>query len=169
MNNIVLVGFPGAGKSTVGRRLADKLGMAFIDLDLYIEAKYHTAVPLLFQRYGEPAFRTLEYAALKEVLDADNAVIATGGGTPCHHDAMTLINSRAHSIYLKFSEEQLVEHLVHSKKKRPLTQHLSEPDLRTYVHNTLAEREPYYLRATTVWTPTQANELPFVSRVPSLS
>ena len=169
MNNIVLVGFPGAGKSTVGRRLADKLGMAFIDLDLYIEEKYHTAVPLLFQRYGEPAFRMLEYAALKEVLDADNAVIATGGGTPCHHDAMTLINSRAHSIYLKFSEEQLVEHLLHSKKKRPLTQHLSEPELRAYVHETLAKREPYYLRATTVWTPTQANELPFVSRVPSLS
>jgi shikimate kinase len=111
----------------------------------------------------------LEYAALKEVLEADNAVIATGGGTPCHHDAMTLINSRAHSIYLKFSEEQLVEHLVHSKKKRPLTQHLSEPELRAYVHETLAKREPYYLRATTVWTPTQANELPFVSRVPSLS
>ncbi|MBQ3733867.1 MAG: AAA family ATPase [Bacteroidales bacterium] len=169
MNNIVLVGFPGAGKSTVGRRLADKLGMAFIDLDLYIEEKYHTAVPLLFQRYGEPAFRMLEYAALKEVLEADNAVIATGGGTPCHHDAMTLINSRAHSIYLKFSEEQLVEHLLHSKKKRPLTQHLSEPELRAYVHETLAKRERYYLRATTVWTPTQANELPFVSRVPSLS
>ena len=169
MNNIVLVGFPGAGKSTVGRRLADKLGMAFIDLDLYIEEKYHTAVPLLFQRYGEPAFRMLEYAVLKEVLEADNAVIATGGGTPCHHDAMTLINSRAHSIYLKFSEEQLVEHLLHSKKKRPLTQHLSEPELRAYVHETLAKREPYYLRATTVWTPTQANELPFVSRVPSLS
>lgn len=147
MNNIVLVGFPGAGKTTVGRRMAERLGMTFIDLDLYIEEKYHTAVPLLFQRYGEPAFRTLEYAALKEVLEADNAVIATGGGTPCHHDAMTLINSRAHSVYLKFSEEQLVDHLLHSKKKRPLTQHLSEPGLREYVHKTLAEREPYYLQA----------------------
>ena len=161
MNNIVLVGFPGAGKSTVGRRLADKLGMAFIDLDLYIEEKYHTAVPLLFQRYGEPAFRMLEYAALKEVLEADNAVIATGGGTPCHHDAMTLINSRAHSIYLKFSEEQLVEHLLHSKKKRPLTQHLSEPELRAYVHETLAKREPYYMKATIVWGQKEVNELPF--------
>ena len=154
MNNIVLVGFPGAGKTTIGRRMAERLGMTFIDLDLYIEEKYHTAVPLLFQRYGEPAFRTLEYAALKEVLEADNAVIATGGGTPCHHDAMTLINSRAHSIYLKFSEEQLVDHLLHSKKKRPLTQHLSEPDLRTYVHNTLAEREPFYLLAHEILTPT---------------
>ena len=52
MNNIVIVGFPGAGKSTVGRKLAGKTGMTFIDLDLYIEEKYHTAIPLLFQRYG---------------------------------------------------------------------------------------------------------------------
>ena len=147
MNNIVLIGFPGAGKSTLGKRLAGRLGMDFIDLDLYIEEKYHTAVPLLFQRYGEPAFRKLEYAALKEVLEADNAVIATGGGTPCYGDAMALINARAHSIYLKLSEEQIVEHLLHSKKKRPLTHHLDEPALREYVHKTLAEREPYYLQA----------------------
>jgi shikimate kinase len=133
--------------------MAEQLGMTFIDLDQYIEEKYHTAVPLLFKRYGEPAFRVLEYAALKEVLAVDNAVIATGGGTPCHHDAMTLINARAHSIYLKFSEEQLVEHLLHSKKKRPLTQHLSESDLRTYVHNTLAEREAFYRLAHETLTP----------------
>ena len=145
--NTVLVGFPGAGKSTIGKRLAERLGMDFIDLDLYIEEKYHSSVPLLFQRYGEPVFRTLEYAALKEVLELDNAVIATGGGTPCHGDAMALINARAHSIYLKFSEEQIVDHLLHSKKKRPLTDHLSESELREYVGETLAKREPYYLQA----------------------
>ena len=65
MNSIVLVGFSGAGKSTIGRKLAEKLNMVFIDLDSYIEEKYHSAVPLLFQKYGEPAFRTLEYAALQ--------------------------------------------------------------------------------------------------------
>ena len=152
MRNIVIVGFPGAGKSTVGRRLADKLNMTFIDLDLYIEEKYHTAIPLLFQKYGESAFRTLEYSALREVLTAENAVIATGGGTPCHGDAMTLINAQAHSIYLQLTEEQLVDHLLHSKKKRPLTQHLSEPALREYVRKTLAIRKPYYLLAQEIWT-----------------
>lgn len=147
MNNIVLVGFPGAGKSTIGRRLAGQLSMSFIDLDFYIEEKYHSAVPLLFQRYGEPAFRTLEYAALCEVLKMDNCVIATGGGTPCHPGAMEAINANAKSIYLQLSEDELVKHLMVSKKKRPLTHLLNEPELREYVQKTLPVREPYYLQA----------------------
>lgn len=147
----VIVGFSGAGKSTVGRKLADRLGMAFVDLDLYIEEKYHSAIPLLFQKYGEPAFRKLEYAALMEVLACGDTVIATGGGTPCYGDAMAQINACARSIYLKLDENQLVEHLLHSKKKRPLTNHLGEPQLREYVHETLTKRELYYLQAQEVW------------------
>ena len=150
MKNIVIVGFSGAGKSTVGRRLANKLNMTFVDLDLYIEEKYHTAIPLLFERYGESAFRTLEYAALLETLSTENAVIAVGGGTPCHGDAMAQINAHAKSIYLQLDENEIVEHLLHSKKKRPLTNHLNEEELRAYVRKTLAEREPYYLQAQVV-------------------
>ena len=152
MNNIVLVGFSGAGKSTIGKRLANKLDMSFVDLDLYIEEKYHTAIPLLFQKYGESAFRTLEFAALKEVLNENNAVIAVGGGTPCHEKAMDLINAHARSIYLKLNENEIVDHLLHSKKKRPLTNHLNETELREYVRKTLAVREPYYLQAQEIRT-----------------
>ena len=152
MNNIVLVGFSGAGKSTVGKRLAGKLDKVFIDLDFYIEKKYHTAIPLLFQRYGESAFRQLEYAALQEVLMTDNAVIAVGGGTPCHENAMELINNHSRSIYLKLDEDEIVDHLLHSKKKRPLTNHLNEPELREYVKKNLAIREPYYLQAQEIRT-----------------
>lgn len=152
MNNIVIVGFSGAGKSTVGRRLADKLAMAFVDLDLYIEEKYHTAIPLLFQRYGESAFRTLESAALMEVLSLDNTVIAVGGGTPCFGDNMEKINANAFSIYIQLDENELVDHLLHSKKKRPLTSHLSESELHEYVRKTLVVREPFYLQAKRVCT-----------------
>lgn len=152
MNNIVLVGFSGAGKSTIGKRLANKLDMSFVDLDLYIEEKYHTAIPLLFQKYGESVFRTLEFAALKEVLNENNAVIAVGGGTPCHEKAMDLINAHARSIYLKLNENEIVDHLLHSKKKRPLTNHLDETELREYVRKTLAVREPYYLQAQEIRT-----------------
>lgn len=148
---LVIVGFSGAGKSTVGRKLAERLGTDFVDLDLYIEEKYHSAVPLLFQKYGEPAFRKLEYAALMEVLDLENTVIATGGGTPCHGDAMAQINAKAQSVYLQLTEDQLVDHLIHSKKKRPLTSHLSESELREYVKVNLPKREPYYLQAQKVW------------------
>ena len=160
MNPIVLLGFPGSGKSTVGRRLARKLGVAFLDLDRYIEEKYHTSVPLLFQKYGEPAFRALEYAALCEVLAKDDVVIATGGGTPCHGDAMAKINARARSIYLQLTEDELVERILQSRKRRPLTDSLSEPELRAYVRETLAKREPYYRQAHTVWTPEEADALP---------
>lgn len=160
MNPLVLIGFPGSGKSTLGRRLAEQLGMEFIDLDHYIEAKYHTSVPLLFQKYGEQAFRALEYAALCEVLEHDDVVIATGGGTPCHGDAMAKINARARSIYLKLTEDQIVERLLQSKKRRPLTDPLSEPELRVYVHEMLAKREPYYRQAHIVWTPEEAAALP---------
>lgn len=152
MKNIVIVGFPGAGKSTVGRRLANRLNMTFVDLDLYIEEKYHTAIPLLFQKYGESAFRTLESAALAEVLGKENAVIATGGGTPCFNDNMAKINAHASSVYLKLTEDQLVEHLLASKKRRPLTDSLSEPELCEYVRETLPKREPYYLKAHSVLT-----------------
>ena len=152
MENIVIVGFSGAGKSTVGRRLAKKLNMAFVDLDLYIEEKYHTAIPLLFQKYGESAFRTLEYSALQEALTTENTVIAVGGGTPCHEKAMNLINAHARSIYLKLSEDEIVDHLLHSKKKRPLTNHLNETELREYVKKNLALREPYYLQAQEIRT-----------------
>lgn len=151
MKNIVIVGFSGAGKSTVGINLANKLDMTFIDLDLYIEEKYHTAIPLLFERYGESAFRTLERAALLEVLTLENCVIAVGGGTPCHEDAMALINAHSKSIYLQLTEDQLVDHLLHSKKKRPLTNHLKEVELREYVRKTLAKRMPFYLQAQEIW------------------
>lgn len=152
MNNIVLVGFSGAGKSTIGKRLANKLDMSFVDLDLYIEEKYHTAIPLLFQKYGESVFRTLEFAVLKEVLSEDNTVIAVGGGTPCHEKAMDLINAHARSIYLKLNENEIVDHLLHSKKKRPLTNHLNETELREYVKKNLAIREPFYLKAQEIRT-----------------
>ena len=152
MKNIVIVGFSGAGKSTVGRKFANKLNMSFVDLDLYIEEKYHTAIPLLFQKYGESVFRQLEFAALQEVLMTENAVIAVGGGTPCNEKAMDLINTHARSIYLKLSEDEIVDHLLYSKKKRPLTNHLNETELREYVKKTLAIREPYYLQAQEIRT-----------------
>ena len=147
MNNIAIVGFPGAGKSTLGKKLAEKLNMTFVDLDLIIEKKYHTAIPLLFQRYGESAFRTLEYAALIEALGFDNSVIATGGGTACYADAMEKINEKSRSVYIQLTEDQIADQLLNSKKKRPLTHHLTETELRKYIHETLPLREPFYLKA----------------------
>ena len=94
------------------------------------------------------------------LLEMDNCVIATGGGTPCHPGAMEAINANAKSIYLQLSEKELVERLMTSKKKRPLTHLLSEPELRDYVRKNLPVREPWYLQAhLTCPTPCSVEEL----------
>ena len=98
--NIVLVGFAGAGKSTIGRKIAAKNGCTFIDLDRYFEEKYRFTVFDFFQRFGEELFRKLERALLIETLELENTVIATGGGTPCFFDNMEIINQKTTSIYI---------------------------------------------------------------------
>lgn len=146
-SNIVLVGFSGAGKSTLGRQTAPLLGLRFVDLDHYIEQKLHYTVPQLFSQFGELIFRKCEYDALQDLLEEDNLLIAAGGGTPCYEQAMQLIVEKSISVYIKLSEETLVQRLANSKKTRPLTTSLSLEDLKVYVHETLLQREPFYKRA----------------------
>lgn len=147
MGRVVLVGFSGCGKSTIGAQLAEQLNLQFIDLDTAIEEKYHATIPHIFEKYGEFVFRKCEYQTLCECLELDNVLIATGGGAPCSDEAMRLINKKSISVYIKLTEEQLVERLLNSKRKRPLTQNKTREELRDYVHQTLALREPYYLQA----------------------
>ncbi len=150
MKNIVLVGFSGSGKTTIGHALASQLDMEFVDLDSAIEEKYHASIPHIFEKYGESVFRQCEYLTLKENLSHSNIVISTGGGAPTYKDAMELINAQAFSIYLDLSEEFLVNRLKNSKKVRPLTSSLSDESLHDYVHITLLKRKPYYQMANLV-------------------
>lgn len=144
MKSIVLVGFSGSGKTTIGRALANRLGLEFVDLDSAIEEKYHSTIPHIFERYGESVFRQCEYQTLKEKLACPDIVLSTGGGAPTYKDAMQLIKANAFSIYLNLSEESLVNRLKHSKKVRPLTSSLPDEALQEYVHSTLQKRLPYY-------------------------
>lgn len=79
-NNVILIGFMGTGKSTVGRLLAPKLGYSFTDTDHRIEQEQGRSIPIIFERYGEAHFRKLEKEALENALEEGNKVIATGGG-----------------------------------------------------------------------------------------
>ena len=92
--NIVLVGFPGAGKSTIGKNLAPLLGLRFVDLDKYVEQRFQYSVPQLFAQFGELVFRKCEFEALSEILQDNHQLIATGGGTPCYEQAMQLIKKK---------------------------------------------------------------------------
>lgn len=144
---LVLVGFSGAGKSFVGKKIASKLDYPFIDLDRYFEEKYRFTIFDFFERFGEELFRKLEHDALMEVLQREPAVIATGGGTPCFFDNMSLINATATSVYLQMSNKSLCERLLRAKRPRPLTKTLSPDELSTYVEQQMQIRSPFYQQA----------------------
>ena len=112
-----------------------------------LEEKYHISVYDCFEKYGEDAFRQLEYNVLKEALQYENVVIATGGGAPCFSDAMPLINENAFSIYIEMTAKSLTQRLLYAKVTRPLTKNKNEAELFDFVSKQLAFREPFYKQA----------------------
>lgn len=147
MKTIVLVGFPGSGKSSVGRRLAARLSLPFYDTDSYFEAKYHITISDFFTKYGEDFFRICEHQVLTELLSLPPCVIATGGGTPCYADSMQQINNLAISVYLKLSPHSLLDRLSHSKKVRPLLIGKAPDQIVGFISETLPMREIFYSQA----------------------
>ena len=149
---IYLIGYMYSGKTTLGRQLAARLGLPFHDLDQMLEARYHSTVPLLFERYGEAAFRQLERAMLHSTAQLEHAVIATGGGTPCHFDNMDFILAHGTAIYLELTADDILRRALRSHKPRPLLSGLTEEEQRKVIERQLKEREPYYRRAPYVWS-----------------
>ena len=98
MIRILLIGFMAAGKTTLGKALAKELGLQFIDLDHYIECRYHSTVSQLFADRGEEAFRQIERNMLHEVAEFEDVVISTGGGTPCFFDNIEYMNQQGITV-----------------------------------------------------------------------
>lgn len=146
-SHIVLIGFMGSGKTTVGKLLADTLNIDFIDMDLYIEKQQKYSIKEIFAKKGESYFRKIESETLLEILDkSKRMVISTGGGTPCYLDNMNLIKSNSLSVYLKVGCRRLVERLKNDLQ-RPLIQNKTDKELFTYVKIALGERDKYYSQA----------------------
>ncbi|MBQ9417607.1 MAG: shikimate kinase [Bacteroidales bacterium] len=143
-----IVGYTYSGKSTFGRQLAEALGVDFVDTDRLFEQKYHYTVQRFFSQFGEAAFRPLEAEVLRETAKLDDVVVATGGGTPCYADNMDFILSHGQAVYLQMSVEALYARACGSRNRRPLDRELSGDELRQRIERGLAEREPYYRRAT---------------------
>ena len=147
MNPIFLVGYMGSGKSTIGRLLAANLHFQFIDLDAWIENRFHKTIRELFAEYGETKFREMEHKGLEELSAFRDVVVATGGGAACYHQNMEWMNAHGVTIYLATSVEILVGRLSAAKAKRPLVSDKSDADLESFIIESLHRRELFYRQA----------------------
>lgn len=144
---IFLIGYMGCGKSTLGRALAKYTGLQFIDLDNYIERRFMANVRDIFARFGEERFRDIEHRMLLEVADFEDAIIGCGGGTPCFHDNMQIINSHGTSIWLQASEPILHHRLIRGRHKRPLLSGKTDDEILATIRSGLVQRRPFYSQA----------------------
>ena len=147
---IFLIGFMAAGKSTVGRALADRLGFDLVDTDIVIEERMCKPLAEVVATRGEELFRSLESALLDEIIASDssvNIVVACGGGMPCFGDNMAKMLTHGTVIYLQSSEETLFDRLLADKQHRFLICNKNADELSEYIRTTLALRSRYYCKA----------------------
>ncbi len=146
---IVLIGYMGCGKSTIGKQLAIETALPFIDLDTYIETKEACSISQLFASKGEIYFRTQEHKYLQELLAKKNSfVLSLGGGTPCYSENNALLLAAGiETIYLKATVATLSERVRNSNENRPLLKGVSSSEYSAFIAKHLFERAPYYLEA----------------------
>lgn len=156
MNRIFLVGYMGAGKTTIGKVLSKLIGLTFIDLDYYIEGRFRKTVAQLFAERGEEGFRSIERNMLHEVAEFEDVLISTGGGTPCFFDNMEFMNQQGTTIYLQVSVDELASRLEVCKHTRPVLKNRTGEELKAFVAESLSGRLPFYQKASIVF---DANEL----------
>ncbi|MEJ7560232.1 MAG: shikimate kinase [Pedobacter sp.] len=144
---IFLIGFMGCGKTTLGRKLAQKMNYSFKDLDHELEAAAGMSVSDYFSANGEEAFRLLEKETLQNRDFPTNCVISTGGGTPCFFDNMEFMNRSGITIYLDMPPAALAKRLEHSKHKRPLIANKDEEQIVAFIKEKIEERNAYYKRS----------------------
>lgn len=143
---LTLVGLSGTGKSTVARLLAERWAWACVDVDQRVEAAAQRSIAEIFADEGEPAFRALESAQLREVLANDKTVIAAGGGAPCHGDAMDEILSAGPCVWLHAAVDVLADRVIQSEE-RPLLGTVDKTRIMDHLSAQLTERESIYGRA----------------------
>ncbi len=137
----------GCGKTTIGKKLANKISLPFFDLDQLIENEVCMPISDYFEKYGEGKFRLIEQKILQKTFTIKGAVVATGGGTACFFDNMLEMSKNGLSCYIKADVNLLVTRLKESKDKRPLIKNLEDDQLASYLTNLLTERRRYYEQA----------------------
>ena len=147
---IILLGYMGSGKTTVGKQFSNKMGIPFYDLDHYIATEEKATIPQIFKDKGEIYFRKIEHRYLKEFLQQKKMyILSLGGGTPCYAGNMELITNQKEirSVYLEASISTLITRISGSKQERPLLASLSGEKITEFVAKHLFERRKFYEKA----------------------
>ena len=147
MSYIFLVGFMGAGKTTLAKKLASKLGYQWIDTDQEIEKKEGVKVSEIFEVRGEAYFRALEKQLIDELIPSENRIVATGGGLPCFNNIMETLNQLGTTIYLERTPKELFQRVKQATNSRPLIAHKSDEELLEYIETTMEKRREIYLQS----------------------
>jgi shikimate kinase len=146
---LYLTGFMASGKSTVGPKVAARLGCTFLDLDRLIAVHDGRSIPQIFAEEGEARFRELETAALEETADRDDLVVALGGGALVDDDNRAFARTHGRVVYLRVDAETVLDRVGDDAERRPLLQDedgtpLPRPEMRERIERMLDEREPAY-------------------------
>lgn len=144
--NIVLTGFMGSGKTAVGRLLAERLGMAFVDVDTEIELAQGMSIPEIFGRFGEPRFRAIETEMIRRISGRKNAIISTGGGAVLREENMEALRENGIIFCLSAEPETILER-TKGDDNRPL---LKVDDPMAKIKELLVFRRPFYEKAGTM-------------------
>ena len=149
MKPLFLVGYMGCGKSTLGRKLARRLGVPFADTDALVERREGASVADVFRYEGEACFRRIEREVLEETVGAgEAAVVSTGGGLPAWGDNMAYMNRAGRTVYLRRTAEQIARRLSpYGRQKRPRLRGLGDGELVDFMTRDMASREPFYAQA----------------------
>jgi shikimate kinase len=157
MKRIILVGFMGCGKSTLGKKIAARLNIPFIDSDIEIQNHYNKSIGEIFTEHGESQFREIEREYIEALDLREDFILATGGGMPCFGNNMDLLNETGTTFYMERSAKELTHRLVNAKKQRPLIVGMTEEELFSFVEDRLILREEYYKKATVVLSRDEQN------------
>jgi len=148
---IYLVGYMGAGKTTAGRMLAEKLGWHFVDLDEAFKEIHGMTTADYIRTYGMEDFRRKEKYVLEDLADQvpfEKVIYATGGGYPCYEDNMECLRELGTSIYIRWKPEHLAKRLILTDlSDRPVLQGRTEEELLAFITPQLEAREPFYKKA----------------------
>lgn len=144
---ILLIGYMGSGKSTIGKRLAKELHMDFIDMDDWIEERAGQSIGQIFKDNGVDHFRLLETKTLTKLSKKENLVIATGGGAPCFNNNIRRMLEMGKVIYLQSSPEKLANRLQSETDHRPILKGKNDKALLKFIKEQLAERRKFYNQA----------------------